>query len=234
MGRILLVRHGQASLTSDDYDQLSPLGLRQSTALGRWLAARHERFDVAVSGSLRRHRQTAEGCLAELGPTASADLRIDADFDEYSHHDVFASQKPALADRATLGALMRSSENPQRVFQVLFAEAFDGWVNGRNAVPGALTWAAFRERCMTALTRVADDCGRGRTAVVFSSGGAIAAMCQHLLGTPDARVAELHFPLFNGSLTRILCQPGRISLSAFNLTSHLEPPAAVDGLMSYR
>ena len=38
MGTIYLVRHGQASFGSDDYDQLSPLGEEQSWHLGQWLS----------------------------------------------------------------------------------------------------------------------------------------------------------------------------------------------------
>ncbi len=34
MGTLYLVRHGQASFGSDDYDRLSPLGQRQSQRLG--------------------------------------------------------------------------------------------------------------------------------------------------------------------------------------------------------
>ena len=40
MSRLFLVRHGQASFLSDDYDRLSPLGLEQSRRLGQhWLQA---------------------------------------------------------------------------------------------------------------------------------------------------------------------------------------------------
>ena len=38
MSRILLVRHGQASLGAADYDQLSDLGEEQSRILGAALA----------------------------------------------------------------------------------------------------------------------------------------------------------------------------------------------------
>lgn len=37
MGTLYLVRHGQASFGADDYDQLSPLGQRQSVRLGEYL-----------------------------------------------------------------------------------------------------------------------------------------------------------------------------------------------------
>jgi broad specificity phosphatase PhoE len=38
VGQVLLVRHGQASWGADDYDVLSPLGERQATVTGAFLA----------------------------------------------------------------------------------------------------------------------------------------------------------------------------------------------------
>ena len=38
MGSIYLIRHGQASFGADDYDVLSPLGVRQAEVLGDHLA----------------------------------------------------------------------------------------------------------------------------------------------------------------------------------------------------
>ena len=40
MGSIYLIRHGQASFGAENYDVLSPLGYRQSEALGDYLARR--------------------------------------------------------------------------------------------------------------------------------------------------------------------------------------------------
>ena len=60
MSQVLLVRHGQASWGSDDYDVLSDLGERQSRMLGEALAARGVVPDLVVRGAMRRHRQTAE------------------------------------------------------------------------------------------------------------------------------------------------------------------------------
>ena len=67
MGQLLLVRHGQASWDADDYDVLSETGWEQSRLLGQALAARGIMPDVVVHGGMRRHRETAEACLAELG-----------------------------------------------------------------------------------------------------------------------------------------------------------------------
>jgi broad specificity phosphatase PhoE len=233
MGKILLVRHGQASLLSADYDQLSPLGAEQARLLGRWWAARGDAVHQVWSGSLKRQRDTALACFSEW-PTPAPSLQIDDGFNEYSHHDVFASQGKDIADPAVLAETLKRSDNPRRLFQQLFSKAFDQWVRGQHAAPGALTWAGFRGRCMAALRRVAADCGSGQTAVVVSSGGAIAAMCQELMGVPDTHVAELHYAVHNTSVTRLLCQGERITLSAFNALPHLEAPGVAPHLITYR
>lgn len=233
MGKILLVRHGQASLLSADYDQLSPLGTEQSRLLGRWWAERGDGVDQVWSGNLKRQRDTAQACFDEW-PGPMPVLRIEDGFNEYSHHDVFSSHQLDIADPLVLAQTLQRSDNPRRLFQRLFSEAFDRWVRGEGVAAGALTWAGFRERCVAALQRVAADCGSGQTAVVFSSGGAIAAMCQELMGVPDSHVAQLHYAVYNTSVTRLLCHGERINVSVFNALSHLEAPGVPSNLITYR
>lgn len=239
MGKIVLVRHAQASLLSAEYDQLSPLGEEQSVVLGRWWAARGERFDHAWSGDLKRQQRTGALSLAQLpGPPGPPVLQIDARFNEYGHHDVFAAgPNPELADPVRMAETLRSAEHPRKLFQQLFSQALESWVRGEGTVgtaSGSLTWAGFRTRCMDALMQVAEQCGSGQTAVVFSSGGAIAAMCQHLMGLPDERVPALHYAVHNTSISRLLTRPGHVTLSSFNALPHLEAPGVPQALITYR
>ena len=60
MGAVYLVRHGQASFGKADYDALSETGFEQARVLGESLRARLPRPDALFTGSLRRHRETAE------------------------------------------------------------------------------------------------------------------------------------------------------------------------------
>ncbi|MDA7415965.1 histidine phosphatase family protein [Xenophilus arseniciresistens] len=234
MGKIVLVRHAQASLLSADYDQLSPLGEEQSIVLGRWWAARGEHFQHAFSGELRRQSRTAELSLAQLPQPAPA-LQIDARFNEYGHHDVFAAgANPELVDGEKLAALLRTAENPRRLFQQLFSQALESWVRGEGVVAGSLTWAGFRARCMDALMQVAEQCGSGQSAVIYSSGGAIAAMCQAIMGLPDEHVPALHYAVHNTSISRLLSRPGAVTLSSFNALPHLEAPGVPESLITYR
>ena len=69
MSRIYVVRHGEASWHAEYYDQLTDKGHAQARAVGAELAARGIRPDVVVSGTLRRHRETAAG-LPECAPGA--------------------------------------------------------------------------------------------------------------------------------------------------------------------
>src|SRR5215471_3539232 len=86
MGQIYLVRHGQASFGAADYDQLSELGVEQARVLGKWFAQCGTQFSRAITGNLKRHKQTAAACLSELD--ASPPVTAIGDFDEYDHDDV--------------------------------------------------------------------------------------------------------------------------------------------------
>lgn len=234
MGRIYLVRHGQASLLGDDYDNLSETGYEQSRVLGKWLACRQLSFQHVVTGSLRRHEQTAQACLSFL-PDASPDRVADADLDEFHHEDMVSAQGGEYADRAALQERMRQSSNPRREFQRVFSAAFARWVGGEYEDEYRLSWRAFRARNVAAVERIAARCGSGENALVFTSGGPIAAIVQHLTGIPDSHVEKVHTPLLNAGVTQLMCSPGRLSLSYLNSVGHLEAlgPAG-EHLITYR
>ncbi len=52
MSRLFLIRHGQASFLSDNYDQLSETGESQAQALGEELTADNIVFDAVFCGDL--------------------------------------------------------------------------------------------------------------------------------------------------------------------------------------
>ena len=63
MASLYLIRHGQASFGSDNYDQLSPLGQRQADVSGQFFVDVGLHFAEAVSGDLSRQRETGERVL---------------------------------------------------------------------------------------------------------------------------------------------------------------------------
>jgi broad specificity phosphatase PhoE len=209
---VLLVRHGQASFGADDYDVLSDIGREQSQVVGRELARRGLRSPLAASGSLRRQRDTAEIALAAagLGGVVAADGR----WDEYDHLDLLKRYVRADAEH----------DGTSKGVQVLLDEALAAWV----ADPSG-DWSDFSAGVTDALRELVEALGRGRGAVVFTSGGVIAALCSGLLGVHGAAVVALNRVTVNGAITTLVAGSGGISLVSFNDHAHLPR-----GLVSYR
>ena len=58
MGIIYFVRHGQASLGAQNYDQLSDLGYAQAEQLGLYFQQQQFEFEAVYTGTLQRQKQT--------------------------------------------------------------------------------------------------------------------------------------------------------------------------------
>ncbi|MGN6252430.1 MAG: histidine phosphatase family protein [Marmoricola sp.] len=218
MGQVLLVRHGQASWGAADYDVLSDLGHRQSALLGTSLAARGIVADRVVTGTLRRHRETAQGCIAAAGWTAP--VTEDGDWDEFDHVGMLASHEPPHD-----GELSRSE------FQTWFEAATDRWTGGDHDEEYDESFTAFTGRVDRALARLT---GSGGTTVVFSSGGPVAWAAAVLLAGPEAATGpwrRLNPVCVNSGVTRLVTGRRGTTLVSFNDHAHLD---GVEGALSYR
>ncbi|NEX60484.1 histidine phosphatase family protein [Noviherbaspirillum galbum] len=224
MGQIYLVRHGQASFGSANYDQLSDLGAAQARLLGEWFANAKQRFDRVVTGALRRHRQTADACFSVLPKSsiAETDWVTDPGFDEYNHHEVLVRHHPPFEDPEEVKRFLASHPKAKHAFQEIFQVAMARWMSGEHDGDYAEPWPVFRERCVAALQRLLDGADKSQNIIVFTSGGTIATLCQHLLGIGDRQVAELNWSLVNCAVTKLLYRPGHVTLSTLNNYAHLE------------
>ncbi|MGV2836957.1 phosphoglycerate mutase family protein, partial [Pseudomonas shirazensis] len=79
MGNLYLIRHGQASFGAADYDVLSPVGVRQSQALGSHLANLGLRLDRCIAGDLRRQQDTALLALEAMSTLGCAVPALETD-----------------------------------------------------------------------------------------------------------------------------------------------------------
>lgn len=222
MGVIYLVRHGQASFGADDYDQLSHLGQEQARHLGEWINDCGLSVAAIATGTQKRHQQSAAACSMLCSTPAEENWQEDAGFNEFDHHEVLVNHRPEFAAPQALKQFLAQADNPRRAFQQIFSQAVARWVSGRHDADYAESFAAFRERVTTALKRLIEASGTGQDAWVFTSGGSITAIVQGLLAIPDERIFELNWTLVNTGITKLLHQPGRISLSYVNNHAHLE------------
>ena len=236
MGTLVLVRHGQASsLTVGDYDQLSPLGTRQSRLLGDYWAARRRQFDHVYVGPRKRHAQThAEVAAAYAAreltlPTAQP---IDA-LDEHHGMLVVREAIPELARKdAELAAMVESiarGDASGAEFLRVFRRVMRAWAEG--AVPqrddGPEGFPAFRARVREGVREMISRAQHGQRIAAFTSGGAMAAAVCDALGIDDARAMDLSFAIRNASVCELRYSGERASLSVFNATPHLDDDDAL-------
>lgn len=223
MGQIYLVRHGQASFGAVNYDQLSELGFEQARLLGQWYANGRQSFQRVVTGGMVRHRQTADTCLAELPKQqlTEAEWITDEGFAEFDHHEVLLRHCPEFADAVAFKQLQARHVDPPRALEHLFRAAMQRWMSGWHDDDYKETWPAFRHRCVAALERLDTDSSKQAT-IVFTSGGVISTLMQHLLGLQDYQVMEMNWTLANCAVTKLLQRPGQFTLSYLNNYAHLE------------
>ena len=213
MGEVVLVRHGQANShadNEDDYDRLSDLGHLQARWLGEWLHTRDGAFDIVLSGSMRRHRETA----AAMGVTPRIDPRL-------NEMDYFALGR-ALAD--THGVPIPAADGfPDHVPLVMQA-----WHDAE--IMGAESFAAFEQRITAVLTEAATE---GRRVLCVTSGGVIGMALRHVLGLDPARLAQVLLPIRNASIHRFHVRGDQMILSGFNATPHLDHDDRLHALTHY-
>ena len=229
MASVLLIRHGQASFGTVDYDRLSPLGEEQSRRLGRWLKQTGNTPDLVVVGPLRRHAHTADLCVEAAGVTAPR-ITI-AGLDEFDHEEVLARYRPDLASHDALLAELARLENPHRAFQLMFSEAVARWTSNKFDQEYSRSWTAFREAVMEGMQALAAQ--EVRTIWAFTSGGPIAVITNALVGAPIADAFTLSWPLVNTSTSRVSIGAKRKSLISYNGWPHLEDANSTE-LVTYR
>ncbi|MEM9708672.1 MAG: histidine phosphatase family protein [Pseudomonadota bacterium] len=210
MGEIVLVRHGQANsgaMTEEEYDRLSDLGKSQAVWLGEWMRAHEPGFDLVLSGTMRRHIETAKGLGLEPERT---DPRLnEVDYfalarDMEINHGI--PQPRGLQDYAT------------HLPQTLAA-----WEKAEIA--GTEPFDAFECRVSAVLEEAAEP---GRRVLCVTSGGVISMALRIALGLDIHRLAQILLPISNSSIHRFRVLEAGIFLSGFNAVPHLDHPDRKD------
>ena len=224
MGVLMLVRHGQASFGTDDYDVLSSRGVRQSRKVAETLAGYGVAPTTLIHGGMRRQRETAEEML--LGAAGwELPLELDDRWRELDHLAVMRAY-PTLTDVER--ELLRTGRMELRAFHELYTKATARWASGAYDADYPESFADFIGRVRDAIGDAARRAGERRTAVVVTSGGPIAAACAMLteVGEEPRRLAaawtRFNTVIVNASVTRVVVGSTGARLLTFNEHSWLD------------
>ena len=213
MAKLYLVRHAQASFGLENYDQLSALGMQQSTHLPKHFLQPVQAF---YRGDMKRHEQTLSGSFPEK------DFTVLKELNEFDHVNVLQTHRPEITEREKAIQLVMSQPDPKRFMEEEFRSAMLKWMN--NTSEGYTErFADFEARCMNALHHITEQARsqNQKEIVAVTSGGFISLVLMRLLQLPQEKMIELNLHVANTSVTCLLFNREKISLSYFNNYSHL-------------
>ena len=216
MGVLLLLRHGQGSMGTADYDRLSELGCEQARLAGARLARAGLSSNQVWCGALARQQETARLVLAELG-RPPGDLRTDVRLDEYDPAGVLGTSDPFAT---------ATTAKSRRAVQEALDEALSRWIQGGTGYPEP--HRDFTARVQAAVATLA---ARPGTTLAVTSAGVIAVACAQLTGLPAERWPALARVTVNASITKLITGSTGTNLLTFNDHAHLEGDRS---LISYR
>lgn len=217
MGQLYLVRHGQASFGSDDYDRLSDLGRRQCVRLGEWFRENGIVFEAALTGTLKRQVDSLAGIAQglQMAPEAQAWPGLN----EYDSDALVAALNPGPLPP------LNSPDGARTHFRLL-REGLQAWMDGRTQPAGMPRHADFVAGIREALDHVRKT--HDGAVLIVSSGGPIATAVADVLGAPNSTAIELNLRIRNSAVSEFVFTPRRHSLLSFNTLPHLMGPERVD------
>lgn len=224
MSTLLLIRHGQASFGSHDYDRLSPLGERQARILGAHLKRVGTVFAASYSGRLRRQIDTGRLVGQTMHTDASRQPIANSAFDEYDADGIIKAYARCTSNNETEQPCERVPIfTDRKLFQRAFRHMIQAWLDGElNADSGGLeTWFAFKERVRDALESVGAELERDEAAAVYTSAGVIGVAVQAALDLSDAEAVRLTWGIRNASVTHLHRGRSGLRLMGFNEITHL-------------
>jgi broad specificity phosphatase PhoE len=217
MARLYLVRHAQASFGAADYDKLSELGLKQSTYIPAHFSDDPMVSRVLYRGDMLRHRETAEYSFPGMTPIVNAGLN------EFDHMNVLAVHQPAIHDKEKMTAIIMDQKDPRQFMEDEFNLAMGKWMKEEGTTSYNESFKHFKERVTTTMQQIMSDARREKQkeVIAVTSGGVISLYMTMLLQMPEIKMTDLNQHIANTSVTSLLFNDKKTTLSYYNNFSHL-------------
>ena len=230
MSMLYLVRHGQASAGTHDYDRLSPTGQRQSELLGQWWQSQGFVPDAAHHGSLVRQRHTASLALSAHD---NIEFREHSGLNEYDHRVIdlhygrgFQSDNPesmTFEDYARIMAKWRDSDSQRHAGdEQLIDSSTPDEPQATGDKAAVERWSDFKARGWQTIRELHKPGEKTRHEVYFTSGGVIATLLSTVLDLDFAHTIDAIWRIRNSSITTLHFDGENARLVDFNTVPHLQ------------
>lgn len=217
MTDIYLVRHGQASAGTDNYDRLSSTGIEQAQLLGEYWSQLGVSFTAAFCGSLERQQHTAQLALAGTStPTPVTTLEA---LNEYDHQ---------VVDQ--LFGQGQTSDSGMDLSFDQYLDIMRRWENADDEIVNSTdvefeSYNDFAQRGWHAIQNAANS-QQSSSLVFFTSGGVVSTIMQQVMGLDFKQTMHLVWQTRNASITQLRVDhkdhtAGNTCLVSYNDITHL-------------
>ncbi len=204
MGRLTLIRHGQASFGEKNYDSLSDLGRQQGKLLGEHFKKQNIIFDQVFCGDLARQIGTTQAINFEHDPVILKGLneyKADVLIQSYFSGDV----PPEI---------LQDKKQYFKIIRVALQKVQDNKLKNLKNY-----WQDFRQGVLDSLETMTENTECNTLAV--TSGGPISLIVSEVLKSTPKTMIDLNLQIKNTSITKIIVTKKRLYLNEFNSTPHL-------------
>jgi broad specificity phosphatase PhoE len=239
MGRLVLIRHAQASFLEANYDRLSAIGEEQAHRLGRYWVRLKLVFNQVYSGPRVRQKDTAR-IVAEAYRGAGLpfpETVVMEEFDEYHGDAVLGQALPHLLEsngevRELHRAFQNASSSDRRLanFEKMFETVITKWVDGEVSLPTVESWEEFCARVDRGLSQCMSANGRGQQLAIFCSGGLIGVAMRRAFHLSSQDTLRASWMVRNCAYSEFLFSNDRFTLSSLNGSPYLDDAS----LLTYR
>ena len=224
MGSLLLIRHGQAAYGEADHDRLTPRGVEQARALGRFLSG--VRVEHVFVGPHRRHQETFK-YASEAGNLPEATLQ--PGLAEYPAVELLHHFMPRLVAEDARFAELPKVPSRELVGKALHA-ILGKWARNEWQHDQVESVERFEARVRAALDAIIAGSKSGARVAVITSAGPIGVAAGLTFGASTNHMVRSSVVIRNTSVSEIRFRsdefswhPERVALITFNSTHHLPP-----------
>ena len=217
MARLYLVRHAQASFGAENYDKLSELGLKQSTYIPG-----HFSDDPTVSGALYRgdmlrHKETADYSFTGMTPVIHAGLN------EFDHMNVLTVYQPDINNKEKMMEIVMQQKDPKAFIEDEFKRAMLRWMTEEGTTSYNEPFLHFKIRVTDSIQDIINTARKEKQkeVIAVTSGGVISLYMAILMDMPMIKMIDMNQHIANTSVTSLLFNDKKVTLSYYNNFSHL-------------
>jgi broad specificity phosphatase PhoE len=202
---VYLIRHAQASILEEDYDNLSELGIKQANLLAQYFQDESIIPSIIITGSLKRHIQTAEPTIKLIGKKSK--IKEYREMNEFSKDlmkgliEIELNRNPEFAKEVNAYQAIRKIGGKKLVisFFKLTNHLILKWKNGMTP-PNIESYDDFVKRILFFKEELMKE-KTNTNIFIFSSGTPISYLTSNIIGMPEDRRIDLANYLWNTSVS---------------------------------